>query len=252
MLVAAVADRSAALTATHDFLPVVTTVAIFELLGQIIPAVNPEPWDPFFAALDERWFGELRRVWFGAFGRPSWLTDLASAAYVAYYPLPVAIGAVLYRRKPREVFERYVVTVVVSFYASYAGYVFFPTLGPRTEDATLLGGGTLSAAVRTFVRMAEGNPLDAFPSGHTAVSLVCLRLGWHHVPGWRAPLLLLVATIVFATVYLSYHYVVDLVAGGLLAGAVVALLPPERSQRPSSAGRQRSPARAMRSNRPPR
>lgn len=253
-LVATVAHRSSALTATHDFLPIITTVAIFELLGRIIPAVHPARWDPTFAVLDERWFGDLRVAWVGLLGRPSWLTDLASAAYVAYYPLPVVIGVVLYRRRTPDVFARYVFTVVASFYASYTGYLLFPTLGPRTDDVALLGGGALSEAVRTFVRLAEGNPLDAFPSGHTAVSLICLRLGWYHLPAWRIPLVVLVAGIVFATVYLSYHYVVDLVAGVLLAAAVSALLPPDRRwsrppQRPSSVTTQRSPLRAMRSNR---
>jgi len=63
---------------------------------------------------------------------------------------------------------------------------------------------------------------DAFPSGHTTVSLVYLACGWRLFPRWRGALVVVVAGIVFSTVYLSLHYVIDVVAGVALA----ALLPP--------------------------
>jgi membrane-associated phospholipid phosphatase len=100
-----------------------------------------------------------------------------------------------------------------------------PTTGPRvpTElELQVLGGGTFSARVRDFLRAAEVNQLDAFPSGHTALSLVYLGYGWRLFPSWkiRVPLALSVVGIIFATVYLSLHYAVDLVAGAILAASV--------------------------------
>jgi membrane-associated phospholipid phosphatase len=93
---------------------------------------------------------------------------------------------------------------------------------PHELEQQVLGGGTFSARVRDFLRAAEVNQLDAFPSGHTALSLVYLGYGWRLFPSWkvRIPLAVSVAGIVFATVYLSLHYVVDLFAGALLALAV--------------------------------
>ena len=89
----------------------------------------------------------------------------------------------------------------------------------------MLGGGAASEAVRWFLHTFEGNELDAFPSGHTALSLIFLAFGWRLFPRWRVPLAVLVAGIVFSTVYLSLHYVVDVVAGVLLAAAMPLLLP---------------------------
>jgi membrane-associated phospholipid phosphatase len=90
---------------------------------------------------------------------------------------------------------------------------------PHELELQVLGGGTFSARVRDFLRAAEVNQLDAFPSGHTALSLVYLGYGWRLFPSWkfRIPLAISVVGIIFATVYLSLHYVIDLVAGTLLA-----------------------------------
>ncbi len=200
-------------------------------------------WDATFAALDVRLFGRLPSAWFGVLGRPRWLTDLASLAYVAYYPLPVVLGLALYVRDRVE-FRRFAFTVVATFLASYTGYLVFPTLGPRTADEALLGGGAVARALRAFLAVAEGNPLDAFPSGHTAIALVCVGGAWFALPRWRLPLALVLVGIGFSTVYLSYHYVIDVVAGVLLGAAALAALPALArrvidDQRPSSHGRQR-------------
>jgi membrane-associated phospholipid phosphatase len=256
VLVAAWPRESRHARVVHDFFPVIAVIAIFELLGSVIPAVNPARWDATFAALDAHLFGRLPSAWFGALGRPPWLTDLASAAYVSYYVLPVALGVALYTRD-RDEFRRFAFTVVATFLVSYIGYLIFPTLGPRTTDA-VLGGGAVSRAVRAFVHVAEANLLDAFPSGHVAVATVCVGCGWRLFPRWRVPLAIALVGICFSTVYLSYHYVIDVVAGaGLAAGLLLALPPFTRrligsAQRPSSHPRHRPPPQAIRSNRPAR
>jgi len=257
VLVAAWSRRSQRARVVHDFFPVVATIAIFELLGPVIPAVNPARWDTTFAALDARLFGRLPSAWFGALGRPPWLTDVASVAYVTYYLLPVVVAVALYACD-RDAFRRFTFAVVATFLASYSGYLLFPTLGPRTLDDSVIGGGAVASAVRTFVRIAEGNPLDAFPSGHTAIALVCVAWGWRLFPRWRALLALILGGIVFSTVYLSYHYMIDVVAGAALAAVLLVVLPPlERrpptdAHRPSSERRHRPRSQAIRSKRPAR
>lgn len=222
---AALAASSRAAAFLHDFAPLLVVVGIFEAVGELVAATNPRRWDGYFAALDARIFGALLPAWHGALGRPAWLTDLLSLAYVSYYAVPLAMAVALYRRRRRHEFDALVLALQVTLLASYAGYFAFPTSGPRVppeEAQAVLGGGALSAGVRLFLRTCELNALDAFPSGHTAVSLVFLASGWRAFPAWRAPLALVVSAIVFSTVYLSHHYVVDLVAGALLAAFVVA------------------------------
>lgn len=219
--------RSRAGDALHAFSPLVVIVGVYETVGFLVATANPTRWDAAFAALDARLFGALVPAWRGALGRPAWLSDLLSAAYVSYYAVPTAMAALLYARDRREEFDRLVFGLQVTLVASYAGYFAFPATGPRVPAAraeVVLGGGAVSEGVRLFLRSCELNLLDAFPSGHTAVSLVFLVYGWRMLPRWRAPLVGNVAAILFSTVYLSHHYVVDLVAGALLAlGALVAM-----------------------------
>jgi membrane-associated phospholipid phosphatase len=208
----------------HDFSPVLIIPVLFNTLGPIIDCASPNRWDAQFAQMDARVFGELAAMWRGVLGRPAWLTDLTYLAYVGYYVAPVALAAVLYLRKSRDEFQQLVFTVVLTFYVSYVGYFVFPTLGPRVplgSEAVIVGGGAVSHAVRFFIEYAECTRTDAFPSGHTAVALVCLSFAWRASPAVRAIFTVLVAGIVLSTVYLHYHYVVDVVAGmGLAAGCV--------------------------------
>ncbi|WP_158501667.1 phosphatase PAP2 family protein [Vitiosangium sp. GDMCC 1.1324] len=212
----------------HAFISLPVVLILFTALGPLIPAVNPVRWDDRWRELDQGLFGNLAWHWHHALGRPSWFTDASYLVYVSYYALPVALGAALYIQHRRGEFHRFVFTTVATFLLSYVGYFLFPTLGPRVpvelEDA-LLGGGAISHAIRAFLLFSEGTLLNAFPSAHTAVSLVLLGLGWRAFPRMRVPLTLHVAAIIFTTVYLSFHYVVDLMGGVMLALMTPVLVP---------------------------
>jgi membrane-associated phospholipid phosphatase len=210
------ASRTSLGDTVHAFLPVLLLPVLFNTLGPIIDCVNAHRWDATFSQVDASLFGQAALHWHLAFGRPWWLTDLTYIMYVSYYALPLVLGVILYRQGRRADFDELVMTVVTCFYLSYVGYLIFPTFGPRVpigDETTVLGGGAISHGVRAFLHFAERTTTDAFPSGHTAVALVCLFLGWRHLPTLRVPLTLVVAGIIFTTVYLHYHYVVDVVAG---------------------------------------
>jgi membrane-associated phospholipid phosphatase len=204
-------------------LPAVVVVATFAVLEPLIEAVHASRLDPLLAATDARWFGPLVAAWQEALGRPAWLTDLAYLAYVSFYLLPVAafLLARPHGARPREATA---FCVLFGFYASYLGYLVWPASGPRLPPAeeAALGGGLIAEAIRWFLARAEATVLDAFPSGHTALSLVAATLGARQSPRLAPALFAWAAAVVFSTVYVHVHYVTDLVAGAALA--VVTLL----------------------------
>jgi membrane-associated phospholipid phosphatase len=222
--VAALRTRSRLGRVVHDFLPIAMILAVFNLAGPMVAAANPRRWDGVLAAADDRFFGSLALAWRHALGRPAWLTDFASLAYVSFYFVPLAIAIALYRSRSRREFDAFVFALMTAFYLPYIGYLAFPAYGPRVP-ASALGGGAVTAVVQAILGAAEINRLDAFPSGHTTVSLTFLVLGTRSFPRWRVPLLASVAGILFSTVYLSFHYVVDLLAGALVAAIVPAAVP---------------------------
>jgi len=213
---------------THAFLPLPVVVTLFNVAGPLIGAANSARWDPTMASLDAHFFGALVPAWRQLLGRPLWLSDLASFAYVSYYFIPFGMCIALWVQERWRDFDDLAFLLIATLLVSYVGYFLFPTTGPRVPqelEAQVLGGGAVSMRVRDFLRAAEVNQLDAFPSGHTALSLVFLGAGWRLFPRWsvRIPLLVAVVGIIFATVYLSLHYVIDLCAGATQAALMPTL-----------------------------
>jgi membrane-associated phospholipid phosphatase len=220
LAIAAAASRSPGARVLHDFLPFPELIFLFNASGPVIAAVNRLRFDGVLAAADLRLLGPVAPAWRHLLGRPAWLVDLASVAYVSYYAMPLAIGVALYAANRRREFQEASLAIATTLVLCYLGYFLFPTTGPRVPAAewrATLGGGAISQAVRVFVAAGEMNVLDAFPSGHTALGLVSAWLGWRMLPRARPVLAAAAGGIVFATVYLSYHYVVDVLAGAALA-----------------------------------
>jgi membrane-associated phospholipid phosphatase len=229
--VAAWATHSRVGRVVHDFLPIALIPIVFNLAGPVIAAANSARWDGVLAGIDARFCGSLVSAWRNALGRPTLLTDLAYVAYVSFYFVPLAMAVALYRSGRGDDFDSFVFAVMMAFFLPYVGYLVFPATGPRiplASEAQVLGGSAVAEGIRAVLRVAEVNKLDAFPSGHAAVSLVFLVLGARLFPRWRVPLVAIVVAILFATVYLSLHYLIDLFAGAVVAAlvpAVITLLP---------------------------
>lgn len=208
--------------ALHEFSSIPIVIAVFSALGPVIACARPAHWDLRFARLDAALFGQLAGQWRALFWRPPWFVDVNYVLYLSYYFVPFVLAIVVYRRQSTAELRALVFTIVLTFYLSYVGYFLFPTLGPRVPaeaESMAIGGGALSAWVRRFLAWAEHNPTDAFPSGHTAVALLCLfRARRVSTRLWRIYRPLVIG-IIFSTVYLHYHYVVDVLAGAALAVA---------------------------------
>lgn len=212
----------------RDWLPAGIVLAVFLLLQPIIEATVPWRIDAALAALDERHLPWLAAAWRNAFGRPALFTDTIYLAYVSYYLLPITVAAAAWTRSAAD-FERTVFALLLGFYLTFLGYLLLPASGPRLpleEEARLMGGGLASSAVRGFLRAAETTTLDAFPSGHTAVALVAAVYGGRLLRRGAATVVWTwAAAIVFATVYINVHYVVDVIAGLVVAVVVLATCP---------------------------
>jgi len=212
----------------RDFLPVAVILAVFLLLQPLVVAMNPHRWDAALAAADRRWFGHLALAWHGAFGRPAAVTDLVYLAYASFYLLPIAVGVLARIRRGPAPFEQVAFAILLGFYLSFLGYFLWPAEGPRVPEALApaqLGGGAVSQAIRAFLHGAEATTLDAFPSGHTALSVLPAVLATRRFPRLALFFWAWALAVVFATVYIGVHYVSDVVAGLLLAGLTVVLAP---------------------------
>lgn len=211
------------------FLPVLVIPVIFDSLGDLIPWIRPRYFDDILIRIDHALFGAHPTVWMERFVRPR-LTTILQFAYISYYPMAAVLGATLIIRKKREEFDEAVFGIALCFYLSYIGYILVPAIGPRFALADVqsrgLDAGPLVLAIQETLNALENTKMDAFPSGHTAVALMTLYYAWRSKEKVLAGVLVpTVSALIVSTVYLRYHYVIDVIAGIALTAITVWLAP---------------------------
>ena len=211
----------------HAFFPVVVILLVFDSLS-FVHDLNPHDQDELLIRIDLFLFGVHPTVRLERIASPL-LTDLMILAYCSYYVLPLVFVGVLYGKGKKREFDEAAFSIVLTFYLSYIGYMLIPALGPRFALAPLhnegLKGLILADPIMRALDFLEGVKRDAFPSGHSAVVLVVLAYAYRYEKGLYWLFLPIVLALLFSTVYMRYHYVVDVLAGMLLAALCLALSP---------------------------
>lgn len=209
------------------FFPVVPIVVIFSTLA-FIPEVNPRDQDEALCRIDRKILGVDLSVWLEGFARP-WLTEVMQLAYLAYYILPFILLGTLYQRAHEQAFRLSATALILSHYLAFIGYMIAPALGPRIALAQQyrreLKGFLLAEPIRDLLNYLEGIKRDAFPSGHTSAILITAFYILRFTPelaSWAIPV---AGLMIVSTIYLRYHYAVDVVAGALLAALCLLLAP---------------------------
>ncbi len=208
---------------------IMTVLLVFNSLGVLIVSLHATTFDPFLIAADHALFGVHPTVWLERLVSPL-LTALLQFAYISYYFIPLSLGLVLIARGRFGAFEEVLFGILLCFYLSYVGYLLVPAIGPRFTLSHLQTGdlqvSLFIANIQETLNALEKNKTDVFPSGHTAVSLMCLYYAWKEREKLLfAGFLPVVTGLIFATVYLRYHYVIDVVGGIALTGLTIALAP---------------------------
>jgi len=208
-----------------DFSPIFFILAIFELLGGITPYVRPDI-DNLLIKVDMVLFGVHPTVWIEDFFIP-WVADILALAYISYYFIPLILMLILYFRGRADEFFLTASTLLLGYYICYIAYILMPAVGPRFTLASMqqfpLNGGIITNTIVDILNALEGNKRDCFPSGHTQIVLVSLWFAFKY----RRPLfwiyLPVIIALIISTVYLRYHYVIDLIAGIAAAGINILL-----------------------------
>ena len=198
------------------------------------PIHQGRDYDQLLMAIDRWLFRINASEWLGGFANPG-LTEVLQIAYSLFYVFFVAIGLELYLKRDLSQFRYFRFTVVYGFFISYIGYFFLPAVGPRftlhdfSKIDIELPGLYLTPALRWFVNIFESIPSgasnaialanaqrDVFPSGHTMMTVIAAILAFEYKLKIRYYVFCAGMLLILATVYLRYHYLIDLVAGAFL------------------------------------
>lgn len=198
-------------------------------MAVLLPAIRGKDVDAELARLDYRFWGANPTVWLERFANP-WLTEYLQVVYALFVPVVLLIAFLLWRERRYAEFRFYAFLIALGFLVSYVGYVLVPARGPRFFLRDLqtidLRGLWVTRLLQATLDRLESKAWDCFPSGHTELTilacwgsrLISNRVFWIYFA--------YTVSIISATVYLRYHYTIDLLAGAAVAGLLVLIAPP--------------------------
>lgn len=192
----------------------VVGLALFSAPKLVVPALGLSVRDGLLLGLDRALWGETPAVWLAPFVRP-WLTELMSACYLSYHLY--FHGALAYALwQPLEKGRRLFEWMFTALPLGIAGYLLVPAVGPLKalpgSFGTPLTGGPITTLNDWIVQHGSA-VYDVFPSLHVLMTCVLLEHDRREHPRRFRWMLPVAVGLVVSTVYLRYHYAIDLLAG---------------------------------------
>jgi hypothetical protein len=207
-----------------------TLLASFFQLREILPAVSPWSVDDRIYAFDLRVFGFEPSVSLDAFVTPR-TTEWFAFFYFLYFLILTVHVLPMLMQRDEVLLSRFALGILLLFMVAHLLYMAVPGWGPywylKGTFQHELQGPTFWPLVRETVD-AGGAQKDIFPSLHTAAPTFLALFSVRHrrlLPfRYTWPLIGFLATqIIIATMFLRWHYLVDVVAGLLLATAATVI-----------------------------
>lgn len=212
----------------HHWYPLPYVAFCYREMSFLIPAFRTSDADATLAAMDRAIWGVNPTVWLERWSHPA-LNEALQIIYAGFVPAVLMIACIFWLRRDLARFRYYAFLIALGFLASYAGYMLVPARGPRFVLAHLqhipLEGGWLFNWLRTALDQLERPHYDCFPSGHTELTM----LAWWSARQVSKTLFRFLSVytlgVVFATVFLRYHYTIDVMAGAALAAVLLLMSP---------------------------
>ncbi len=212
----------------RNWYPLPYVASCYKEMSLLVPAVRRTDLDQWLAGLDYSFWHSNPTVWLERVQSPP-VTEFLQVVYTLFVPAVLLIPFLLWKKGRYGEFQYLAFLIALGFLASYAGYLAVPARGPRfllrhLQHAPLKGLWLFQSMQGTLDRL-ESAQYDCFPSGHTELTI----LAW-----WGSRLIsnrlfrayfAYTLCIIFATVYLRYHYTVDLLAGAVLAFLLIRFAP---------------------------
>ncbi len=170
------------------------------------------------------WFGQSLPEWAIKLQSP-WFSELIAFCYFSFYFLIIGSALFCFLQRNKLLAQRYFFGLMLMYFWGFIGYFALPAAGPYSAFPALFHYPVHDGAMTLFLtEMVDKGitGMDVFPSLHTGITLYIVGFFWRS--GYRQTaffLMPLTAGLIVATVYLHYHYGIDVVIGAVLAFIVL-------------------------------
>lgn len=215
----------------HDFYPLLSIPVLYGELAVLNVAVHDGTYfDRRIMGWEETLFGgqpsrELAR----ALPVPL-LSEVLHGAYLSYYLIIYGPPLLLYLAARYDAFRETVFALMLTFFAHYVFFIYFPVQGPRylfDAPGGVLADGPMYRLAHTVLEAGSSRGA-AFPSSHVGVAAAQALLVARFLPRWLPAVALLAAGLAVGAVYGGFHYATDAAAGLVLGLALAAVAPAAR------------------------
>ena len=211
-----------AMSVIRDWTPFLLFLTIYESFqAHVWAVVAPVDKDATLLRLDRMLFHETPSVVMDAWVR-SWLTDVLALAYVLHIILPPLVALLLYRRDLGK-FRALLLAILASAAIAAQGYLLLPGVGPGAAFPELYHhtlSGQTAERLTSYLDTARASR-DVFPSLHVGIATIVLYYARALGKRWFAAIVPLVVAIWISTIYLRYHYLIDIFAGWATAALAI-------------------------------
>ena len=214
----------------RETLPFAFCISIYTNMHDMVHLVNPNDIDNKLIVLDDYILGFQPAIYLEQFITPK-LTDFMYFSYSSFLFYILLFTMYLYVRKNYHAFRETLVSVILTFYIGYIGYVIFPAVGPKFTMAhlfeTSLSGSFITDRLSFLMdyEISEYTRRDCFPSLHNGVIFLILLFAFKYQKTYAIIFLPFAIALFISTLYLRYHYFIDMIAGFILATAMFYLGP---------------------------
>jgi membrane-associated phospholipid phosphatase len=210
----------------RDWFPfLLLSACYYSLFSNLILRVNPHTADAFLAKTEASIFGNQAAFLLEPWIHP-WITDFLNVVYFSFVMLLPGVALYFYLAKEEKAFRRIMMGYLTLVLMGIVSYLLVPAVGPDkffaerfTRD---LQGQTLSHGIDYIIRNARVGH-DCFPSLHVGIPLLLAFYMRDYRRKAFIPALVYVALMCCATIYLRYHYVIDIAASFVYAPAAYRL-----------------------------
>lgn len=175
--------------------------------------------DPWFAGAEQKLWGCQPSLLFSQLLSWRWFAELMHIAYFSYYILIFLLMLWVYYNN-RKAFDYANNIVYTSFYLLYILFILIPVAGPQfyfTGDEGKVPQGYLFGSIMKIIHHLGEGPTAAFPSSHVGIMIIMWWLCYRFAKPLLPYFIVIGIALIISTVYLKAHYLIDVVAGALIA-----------------------------------
>jgi membrane-associated phospholipid phosphatase len=209
----------------RETLPFAFCISIYTNMHDMVHLVNPNDVDALLIAWDEFILGTQPALYLEPFISPN-LTDFMYFSYGMFLIYVLLFPFILYAKGDMIAFRETTVSIILTFYIGYIGYLIFPAVGPKFTLAhlfeTSLTGSFITDQISFLMdyQISAFTRRDCFPSLHNGIIFLILLFAFKHNRFFGWVFLPFALSLFASTLYLRYHYFIDMIAGYALATAM--------------------------------